>query len=356
MASLHCRTLLKTETVLPTLPAEWETQAACLLTWPHKNSDWKDSLEKIEFAYLQLAKSISQFQSLIIICFDEKQRDVIRTKLSSRDSNPRKIYFVIAETNDTWCRDYGPLLTRQQGKIAVNDFQFNAWCGKYAYDLDNAINALLLQQGVFPKATFNSVDFILEGGSIDTDGKGTFLSTSQCLLTRHPHKSRSEIEGILKHYLGCQRLLWLEHGQLSGDDTNSHIDNLARFINAKTILHADCQNKSHPDFFALQAMRHELRQFTTASGEPYQLIPVPIPGYQLNNQYLPASYINFLMVNDAVLLPQFGVREDMIALDVFRQCFPDRRIIGIHSSELIQQRGGIHCASMQIPAGTLFNE
>ena len=336
------------------LPAEWESQCAVMLIWPHANSDWQALLGEIEPVYTSLCKTISETETCLVICHDEAHKKHVEQILGAHAVTLARCWFFVCETNDTWCRDYGLITTRADGRLLLNNFVFNGWGGKYDATLDNAASRQLQRQGLFHDQLFIDRDFELEGGSIESDGRGTILTTSQCLLKRHPDKTREQIEQAFKDMLGSQRVLWLDHGGLGGDDTDSHIDNLARFVDANTIAYTACHDESHPDYPSLYSMQMQLREFSREDGTPYRLIPVylPSPIYD-GDQLLPASYVNFLVLNDRVLVPVFGQDTDKAALTTFEQCFPGRRIIATDSNALIKQYGGIHCATMQFPEGVI---
>ena len=336
------------------LPAEWEVQSGILLTWPHANSDWKDNLDEIGQVYLDMCKAISQYEKLLIICYDIQHKETIE-ELFNNNAIPKEAYHLsICKTNDTWCRDYGPITVRNDGTLQINNFVFNSWGNKYNSELDNSVSMHLYKEGFFNSNEIINCNFILEGGSIESDGHGTLLTTSHCLLKRHPDKSKTEIEALLKKYLGANTVHWLDHGALSGDDTDSHIDNLARFVNHDTIVYCTIHDEKHPDYDSLKQMESELTKLKKDNGDSYKLIPITNPdNIKHNGKVLPASYINFLIINQAVLVPAYNVPQDHDALEILQQCFPDRRIIGIRSNALIKQFGGLHCASMQLPAGVL---
>lgn len=338
------------------LPAEWENQSGVMLTWPHARSDWHEKLGEVEPVYVAMCKAISTHETCVVLCFDETYKKYIARLLRDHGVSLDQCRLIICPTNDTWCRDYGPITTLVDNKPLLNNFIFDAWGGKYPSSLDNAVTDCLQQQGLFATGIMPR-EFVLEGGSIEPDGAGTLLTTSHCLLKRHPDKSKTDVEACLQSMLGVKRVLWLDAGSLGGDDTDSHIDNLARFANAATILYAACRDKEHPDYAALQEMQSQLGTFTQADGSDYQLQPVylPDPVYD-EGQALPASYVNYLVMNDAILVPQFGQESDAAALAIFRQTFPTRQIIGINSTALIKQFGGIHCATMHFPHGTLNQE
>jgi agmatine deiminase len=238
------------------------------------------------------------------------------------------------------------------------DYEFNGWGGKYAYALDNLITRRLHTQGAFGAAPLETVNLILEGGSIEVDGQGTLLTTARCLLapTRNHGRTRAQIETTLAEQLGITRFLWLEHGYLAGDDTDSHIDTLARLCDANTIAYVTCDDPADEHYAELQAMEKELQAFRTAAGQPYRLVPLPWPRarYDDGGARMPATYANFLIINDAVLVPTYDDPADQIALERLRDCFPGRTVIGIDCLPLIYQHGSLHCVTMQIPAGVLL--
>lgn len=336
------------------LAAEWETQSGILLTWPHAESDWKDNLAEIGQVYLDMCKAISLYEKILIVCYDSEQKETLKELFKDNAIAKETYHLAVCKTNDTWCRDYGSITIRNDGTLQLNNFVFNSWGNKYHSELDNAVSKHLYEEGFFDKNEMANCDFILEGGSIESDGHGTLLTTSHCLLKRHPDKSKKEVEVLLKRYLGAKNVLWLDHGGISGDDTDSHIDNLARFVDQDTIVYCACDDENHPDFKSLEIMASELKEFKKADGRSYKLIPITMPN-NINHegQTLPASYANFLIINQAVLVPVYDVPQDQAALEILQQCFPDRRIIGINSVALIKQFGSVHCASMQFPVGIL---
>jgi len=340
------------------LPAEWERQSGILIAWPHSQSDWASSLAEIELVYIALAAAISERQNLIISCWDEIHCQAIRHKLNTHHCNVAAIRCIAAKTNDTWVRDSGPLTVLSESKRPLLlDFIFNGWGNKYDAQLDNQLTQQLAKHGAFSKTPIQHANLVLEGGSIEVDGIGTLLTTQHCLLSpsRNPNLSQSQLEAQLIQQLGIERILWLTSGYLIGDDTDSHIDMLARFCNTETMCYVSCSNPKDVHYIALQYMERELSAFRTIHGKKYDLIPLPWPQpkYDENHQRLPASYANFLIINDAVLVPTYNDPADDNALDLMRSCFPNRDIIGIPSLPLITQRGGIHCATMQLPAGVL---
>ena len=326
------------------LPAEWEKQDCILMVFPHKNSDWADDLESAKSVFMRIASSISFKQKLILVCDDV---DVTRELFCYHD----KISFVKLECNDTWIRDYGPISIYDDGKRKLIDFQFNAWGGKFPFALDNEVTKKLHDCWHFGVSKLISQDFILEGGSIESDGVGTILTTSKCLLNpnRNPNMNKEQIEEKLKTTLGAKRILWLDHGELIGDDTDAHIDTLARFVDRDTIAYVSCDDKDDLHYKELMKMKMQLKTFKRMDGKPYRLIPLPLPYAKYkNNQRLPATYANFLITNHAVLLPTYDdfLDKEMVAL--FKTLFLTREIIPINSLRLIEEGGSIHCSTMNI--------
>lgn len=336
------------------LPAEWEPQSGILLTWPHTESDWNDNLDEISDVYIEMCKAISQYEKFLVICYDQQYKESVESLFVANRINKNSYYLTTCKTNDTWCRDYGPITVHIDNKLRLNNFVFNGWGNKYDSKLDNAVSRFLYNEGLLGNSEMLDRDFIMEGGSIETDGQGVILTTSHCLLKRHPGKTKPEIEKLLKQYLGITTVLWLDHGSISGDDTDNHIDNLARFANKHTIIYSTCDDKQHPDFESLHKMELELKNLRRHDGNQYSLVPLQIPGPKYHDgKMLPASYVNFLIINGAVLVPTYGDPKDKITIEKLQQCFTNRNIIGINSNALIKQLGGIHCATMQLPPGVL---
>ena len=270
---------------------------------------------------------------------------------------PGRVITVPAPANDTWARDHGPITVDTADGPALLDFRFNAWGDKFPWEKDDALNRHLANAGVFGKHPLQPVDFVLEGGSIESDGAGTLLTTSECLLTpsRNPSMDRTAIEQLLEEVLGVDRILWLNHGYLAGDDTDSHIDTLARFCAPDHICYVTCPDVADEHYSALAAMEEELQEFRQADGTPYRLTPLPWPDpiYDEDGERLPATYANFLIINGAVLLPVYDVPQDEEAVRIMAGIFPDREIIPIDCRPLIYQHGSLHCVTMQIPAGVV---
>nr|WP_285229144.1 agmatine deiminase family protein [Marinobacter sp. C7] len=342
------------------MPAEWAPQSAVMLTWPHPGTDWASRLDEVEPVFDAIARAVLRFEHLVISCehvfrVQELERDLNR--YAQENGLPGRVVTVPAPANDTWARDHGPITVEIGDGPELLDFRFNAWGGKFPWEKDDALNRHLANAGVFGDSPLKSVDFVLEGGSIESDGQGTLLTTSECLLTpsRNPSLDRTAIEHLLSEFLGADRVLWLNHGYLAGDDTDSHIDTLARFCAPNHICYVACPDKEDEHYTALAAMEEELREFRQPNGEPYQLtaLPWPDPVYDDDGERLPATYANFLIINGAILMPVYGVAQDDEAIETVRGIFPDREIIAIDCRPLVYQHGSLHCVTMQIPAGVV---
>jgi len=332
-------------------PAEWDSQSAVLMTLPHSGTDWKDNLDEVTPCFVSIAKEIIKREKLIIVC-----RSIAEVKQALGKADYERIIFREIPSNDTWARDHGPLSIFVNGVPYLLDFTFNGWGLKFPANHDNRITRQLYESKVFSPETVyqNMLHIVLEGGSIETDGEGTILTTNRCLLSanRNDYKSKGEIADYLSMIFGAKRVLWLNHGYLAGDDTDSHIDTLARFCNPETIAYVQCTDPNDEHFEELSNMENELGKFKTLAGKPYQLIPLPMaePVY-CESERLPATYANFLIINGAVLLPFYNSPLDEIAKQQLQKAFPDREIIGIDCRPLIKQHGSLHCVTMQLPAG-----
>lgn len=334
-------------------PAEWEPQDAVLLAWPHAHTDWAPYLDDAQAVYLELACAIAGYESVIIAT---PEPDRVRAALG-RAFQPDCMRICQVPTNDTWARDFGPITVYDGVYPVLLDFRFSGWGDKFTANLDDQVTVSLHAQGVFRDTPIESLDLILEGGSIESDGCGTLLTTSQCLLNpnRNVHLTRDRIEGLLKTHLGVTRILWLEHGALAGDDTDAHIDTLARLAPDNTIVYVTCPDVNDEHHASLKAMQTELQALRTCDDQPYRLVPLPWPQarYETDGHRLPATYANFLVINQAVLVPVYNDPMDAQALDAIRSAFPSRDIVGIDCSVLIRQHGSLHCVTMQLPKGVI---
>ena len=335
------------------LPAEWDPQDAVLLAWPHQDSDWADILDEVLPVYLELARQISRFERVLIVT---PEPQVVREQLTRAAIVSDQIQLLNIATNDTWIRDFGPITIITNGQPRLLDFGFNGWGLKFAADQDNQVTRHLATTPLFSGVTLETVGLILEGGSVESDGSGTLLTTSNCLLNpnRNPHLTQAQLEFELNRLFGEQHFLWLDHGWLAGDDTDAHIDTLARLGPNDAILYVRCDDPQDEHYAELQRMEKQLRSFTTKAGTPFQLVPLPWPQARYDGENrLPATYANFLIINGAVLVPCYQDAADRNALATIATCFPDREIIGIDCLPLIKQHGSLHCVTMQLPSGVL---
>ncbi len=329
------------------LRAEWESHNVILMAFPHNQTDWAqyDDWETVTAPFVRIAQAVAYYQMVYMLCRDA---ETIKPLFCSTTN----IIFIEAEYDDTWTRDYGALSIEEDGRKKLVDFTFDGWGGKFEAAKDNAVNRWLSGKGFYGGAPLETVDTVLEGGAIDTNGEGTILTTRQCLC--HPNRNGSvdtqEVEAILAETLGATQVLWLEHGYLAGDDTDGHVDMLARFVNPTTITYVTCDNPEDEHYEALKKMEEELRNFRTESGVPYTLIPLPLPDpkYDEDGERLPATYANFLISNGAVVYPTYSDPNDKKVGEILREVFPNREVIPINCLSLIQQGGSLHCSTMQV--------
>ena len=335
------------------LPAEWEPQSGVQLTFPHRGTDWAPYLEEAERCFFQIAFEIAKRELLLVVTPDKPRALQL---LAGCNINNIRIFEL--PTNDTWARDHGGITVKRNGCLEILNFTFNGWGKKFDATLDNQITPELFFGNAFaPGVTLGDrTPFVLEGGSIESDGQGTILTTSECLLSdnRNEPMTREEIEAYLKTALGAKRVLWLYNGYLIGDDTDSHIDTLVRFCDPQTIAYVRCEDESDAHFDTLQKMETELRSFTTMNDTPYRLIPLPMADAMIvDGERLPATYANFLIINGAVLMPTYCSDRDSLAKAALAMAFPDREIVEIDCSVLVKQHGSLHCVTMQYPEGVL---
>lgn len=334
-------------------PPEWYKQSAIQLTWPHFGTDWDYMLEEIITCYVKIARTMLKYQNLLIVCRDAS---AVKLQLQIDESLLKNLKLVELPTNDTWARDHGGISVFEGDKKLLFDFTFNGWGLKFASNLDNQINRGLFAKNIFEKDVqyINKKDFVLEGGALESDGKGTLLTTSECLLSpnRNSSYTKEEVEAYLKENLGLDRVLWLDHGYLAGDDTDSHIDTLARYCDEHTIAYVKCTDETDEHYKALALMEEQLRGFTDFEGNPYKLIELPMADKVIvDGERLPATYANFLIMNEVVIVPFYNTAKDQIALEALQTAFPNREVIGIDCSAIIKQHGSLHCITMQYPEG-----
>lgn len=337
------------------LPAEWEPQDGVLLAWPHEATDWREYLAEVEPVFIEIVREISRFERVVLLA---PQKKMLEERLFPKLADGEKVDIFEVATNDTWARDFGPVTVSMGSKPLLLDFGFNGWGLKFPAFHDNMANRRLCSLGIFDAVPMETSGIILEGGSIESDGCGTLLTTAQCLLSanRNPQLTKGQIEQTLREYLGADRVLWLHHGFLEGDDTDSHIDTLARLCPDDTILFVRCDDPSDRHYESLAAMEEELLSFRTRMGRPYRLIslPWPSPKFDEEGNRLPATYANFLVINGAVLVPTYDDGKDRDALSAVKMAFPGRKILGVNCLPLIRQHGSLHCVTMQFPKGVLF--
>lgn len=315
------------------LPAEWEPQSGIMLTWPHAETDWAPILNEITVTYEQMTSIISRYERVLIV----------------GDNIPH---------NDTWARDHGFItLVDDQGGLQLIDFHFNGWGEKFPSELDNQVNRRLYDQGLVHGEYVSQMDFVLEGGAIESDGHGTIFTTTQCLLAPHRNQpmTQQQIDDRLKTVLGANRIVWIDHGRLTGDDTDGHIDTLVRLAPDDTLLYIGCEDPLDEQYEELHLMEEQLKELRTVDGCPYRLVKLPMPRpIYYHGERLPATYANFLVVNNAVLVPTYAQGDlDEEAKRLIGGAFPGRDVVGIDCRTVIRQHGSLHCCTMQLPLGVL---
>ena len=333
--------------------AEWDPQDGVMIAWPHLGTDWAPMIDEVTACYVELTRAILEDEDERVVIVTNDPADV-RTALGP-DTDWDRIIFAELPTNDTWVRDYGPITVWNDGGTALADFTFNAWGMKFAADCDNQVTSRLNDLGLFKMPLLNYRDMVLEGGSIETDGNGTVMTTTCCLTApnRNDTMTRTQLESVLLERLGCVKMLWLDHGSLVGDDTDGH---LARFAPGGVIIYTGCDDPDDEHFQPLMEMEQQLKQFTDADGNHYHLIKLPLPDAIHEHEFfrLPATYANFLVTNRQVLVPVYGQPEnDVKACQLIGEAFPGRKIVAIDCRPLIQEHGSLHCATMQLPKGAL---
>ncbi len=325
-------------------PAEFEPQSFVQLIFPHPQSDWAPYLEEARQTFVNIANAVARYQPCLIVCDDV---DVVKSYFASHDN----LVFIPYQSDDTWARDCSVLsvIDEDEDEPLLLDFTFTGWGGKFDASRDNAMSSAIAHVYGAP---MHKVDLILEGGGVESNGAGSLLTTAECLLNpnRNAHLTKAQTEAILMREFGVEQILWLNHGYLAGDDTDSHIDTLARFIDTDTIMYVKCDNQADEHYAALKKMEEELTALRDLDGEPFKLIALPMcsPAFY-DNERLPATYANFLIINGAVLLPVYNDPYDAEAIDICRKAFKGRDIVPIDCSVLIRQHGSLHCVTMQFP-------
>ena len=337
------------------LPAEWAAQSAVMLVWPTPEGPRAHTLAAVEAELCALAAAVTRYQPLLIVAADDLHAAHITVLLRRTGEHTDRLRIATAPSDDIWCRDYGPLtvIEPDSGQARLIDFRFNGWGGKYPAAHDDRLTTALQGAGVFGNAPCHHSTLVLEGGALETDGHGTLLATERSIVdeARNPGKSREDMEFELRRLLGLRRFLWLQNGQIAGDDTDGHIDTLARFSDPHTVVYQGCDDPEDEHYEPLQAMARELRKFHDIDGQPYRLLPLPLPPaiHDDDGQRLPATYANFLIINGAVLAPVYDVDTDEEALAQLAVAFPGRAIEPVPCRELIADNGSLHCVTMQFP-------
>ncbi len=335
-------------------PPEWHPQEVVELAWPDVHTDWREMLPEVQECYINIITAIAQRAKVLLLC---KNAETVLSHFPNTIA--QQIECVDIEYNDTWARDFGGITIFENHKPRILDFAFNGWGMKFAANADNCTNRTLKAKGVFGNTPIdNCKNVVLEGGSIETDGAGTLLTTSVCLLSknRNDEWGKPEIESLLKGKLGVEKVIWLDYGLLEGDDTDGHVDTLARMAPNNSIVYCQCNNVNDSHYTELRKMEEQLQTFTNAKGEPFTLYPVPLPSPVMDGEdRLPVTYVNYLILNNAVLVPVYGTPEDELALEAIGKAHPGYDIIGINCVALVKQHGSLHCITMNYHHGTFKN-
>ncbi|MBT1688844.1 agmatine deiminase family protein [Dawidia soli] len=333
-------------------PAEFAKHDATWLSWPHKEASWPGKIETIYPVYAEFIKRVAEGEKVNINVVNEAMKQKALGHLQQAGADLANVQFFLHPTNDAWCRDHGPafLINPHEKKKMIVDWGYNAWGGKYPpFDLDDNIPTLIAQHYNLP-VVYPGI--VMEGGSVEFNGRGTLLTTRACLLNenRNPHLTQEQIETYLRNYYGVEHILWLGDG-IVGDDTDGHIDDLTRFVNADTVVTVVEEDKNDENYVLLQENLHELHRLRLEDGKPLNVVELPMPAAVVyDDMRLPASYANFYISNKYVVVPTFRDKNDDRALDILQKCFPDRKVIGLDSVDIIWGLGSFHCLSQQEPA------
>ena len=332
------------------MPAEWEHQWGIQLTWPHAETDWNYCLDDICRTYVEMADVITRHEHLLVVTPDiEFVNQQLSAILSQQQMD--SVVFYKCPTNDTWARDHGFITVEDKDSRRLLDFKFNGWGEKFAADKDTLINQRLYQSGLIKGTYSDCNDFVLEGGSIESDGRGTVFTTSMCLLAPHRNQpmTKNDIEERLKKSLCADSIVWIDHGSLIGDDTDGHIDTIVRTAPDDTLIYVGCDDENDEQYEDFRLMEEQLKTFRTAEGKPYNLVRLPMPDAIVEDgERLPATYANFLILNGAVIVPTYNQKDkDDEAMRLIGKVFAGREIIGVDSRVIIRQHGSVHCCTMQ---------
>ena len=332
------------------MPAEWETHSGTWLTWPHNPETWPEQdMQQVETEFMGIIRPLAKNESVHIIVNDEYMENAVESTLNANNVEMKNIFLHDIPTNDSWIRDYGPnFIIQSDGKVAANDWDFDSWGRKYKWELDDLAGTVIAEESGLHHF---KPEIVLEGGAIEVNGAGTCVTTESCILNpnRNNGISRDAMETVLKDYLGISKVIWL-HGEMEGDDTDGHIDNLARFVNPTTMVCAIEEDDEDPNYRCLKNNFDHLRSATDQDDKLFEIVALPMPGY-IGSPRLPASYANFYIANKSVLVPVYGHSNDKRALSILEPLFPEREIIPIPSTTIIWGLGGVHCLTKQQPAG-----
>jgi len=339
------------------LPAEWENQSALLFTWPHSKSHSDYLLHDVERLFIDVIRYVTDQQKVIISIHDQSTMDKFTSLPGYSDISQKNLEAYIVPSNDCWARDHGPVTIIEDENPVLLDFGFNGWNKKYPFKLDDEVTQELHARGAFGNTGLRSIDTVLEGGSIETNGNSWLFTTSSCLLqhNRNPGYDQNRFESVFSEFFGCEHKIWLQHGMITGDDTDGHIDTLLRFCSENLIVYQQCRDPAHMDYTSLKKMENQLIDFNNKYDQPFTLVPLPVPDkiFSPDKKPLPASYVNFIITNHMILMPGYEDINDKNAMSILQECFPGREVISINSLPLIMQFGSLHCTSMQLPAGVV---
>lgn len=338
-------------------PAEWEKQEGILLCFPHNGNDWPGKYEAIQWAFVEFIKKVAIYEKVFLVVSDEKLKEKVIGMLERAHVNLDNLSFIVQKTNRSWMRDSGPIVIKNGEKREALNFNFNGWAKYKNYQLDKHVPAKVAQFLDIPltQVMYKGKPVIVEGGAIDSNGKGTLLTSEECLMhpdiqVRNPNFTKADYEAVFKEYLGITNVIWLGDG-IEGDDTHGHIDDLCRFISEDTIVTIIETNIDDNNYLPLQDNLKRLQSAKLENGKSPIIVALPMPKrLDFEDLRLPASYANFLILNKCVLVPTFNDPNDRKALNILAECFPDREIIGISAIDLIWGFGTLHCLSQQIPA------
>jgi len=337
-------------------PAEWEPQEGILLCFPHNGNDWPGKYGAIQWAFVEFIKKVATYEKVFLVVKDKAQQDKVQEMLATAHVDTKQLVYIHQKTNRSWMRDSGPIVVYNNEKREALNFNFNGWAKYSNYQLDKHVPETVAKTLKAPitQVVYKGNPVILEGGAIDVNGKGTLLTSEECLLdpeiqVRNPGFTKEDYEAVFKEYLGVTNTIWLGNG-IVGDDTHGHIDDLARFVNETTIVTVVEDNKEDANYNYLQDNLKRLQPSKLETGKTPKIVTLPMPKpLWFDGIRIPASYANFLILNNCVLMPMFNDANDRIALNILAECFPDREVVGISAIDLIWGFGTLHCLSQQIP-------